>query len=578
MKRLIGLIIVFLLSFTLLFSFEIDALKNVFLNFAPFLESVYGFIDNLFINIKTILNQDFVASLPHWFIDCLIYGVLFIGFTIIYYLFFGIIILIRNASRKRKVEAALNGDVITLSDEEKSKFEWKLYQRKFPFWRLIFVLIELGFFALFIIVRLDKVFTIENAVTYQGITYFPEVVDKFYETNFATLDLYYSIAGRLGSIGEFISNIVAQYIRFMNAIVATTGIRSIEWIIFAVVAIVVLVIFWAIGSIFARPYRRIKAKRRAKRAKSKYIIKLENTELKAYKKSQKENRISEKNRTLYDNEAEGNDFEQNVEPLIADNKVIKEFSDNKKVQTPEQNYIDDISTGVTDLGIIQEDENELQEPLFTRQTHFVGDEEHDIILEEEPIIETIEEEDSYYNDQEEIEEDKFEKYQPEYINSLDLEDKIKKYNIEVIEEEATITPYEEEVEPIMNFDDRQYFTAVNETSSEENVVENPVEINQNNNENSEKKVIKPISLDKDRSKIISYIITTTDTSQLALSSEEKEKIATKKPIKPVSSERRVENVEPIKEEKKVIKPLKPILNKTGLKKPIKPVEVMNKKK
>lgn len=574
MKRLIGLVIVFLLSFTLLFSYEIDAIKNVFLGFAPFLKSVYEFIDNLFINIKNLLNQDFIASLPHWFSDCLIYLVLFVGFTLIYYLFFGIIILIRNATRKRKVETALNGNVITLSDEEKSKFEWKLYQRKFPFWRLVFALLELGIFALFIIIRLDKVFTIENAVTYQGVTYFPEVVDKFYESNFATLDLYYSIAGRLGSIGEFISNIVAQYIRFMNAIVETTGIRSIEWIMFVVIVIVVLVIFWAIGSIFTRPYRRIKAKRRAKKAKNKYIIKLENTELKAYKKSQKENRISEKNRTLYDNEPEGNDFEQNVEPLIADTKAIKEFTENKKSQTPEQNYIDDISTGVTDLGIIQEDENELQEPLVTRQTRFVGDEEHDIILEEEPIIETIEEEDSYYNEQEDLEEDKFEKYQPEYINSLNLEDKIKKYNIDVIEEESTVIPFEEETAPIMNFDDRQYFASVKENPIEESFIE---EKSLDNDANYEKKVIKPISLDKDRSKIVNYIINNTDASQLALTEEERAKIAIKKPLKPVSSEHKEENIEIVKEEKKIVKPLKPLLNKkTNMHKNIKPIEIKKK--
>ena len=47
MKRLIGLIIIFITSFALLFTFEIDAFKNPIINTIPFFENIYSNIDNI---------------------------------------------------------------------------------------------------------------------------------------------------------------------------------------------------------------------------------------------------------------------------------------------------------------------------------------------------------------------------------------------------------------------------------------------------------------------------------------------------------------------------------------------------
>lgn len=510
------------------------------------------------------------------------------------YLLFGIIILIRKSIRKRKLNKALNGDIITLSDEEKSRFEWKLYQRRFPGWRIFFAFIELGLFALFIIIRLDKIFTVQNAVTFNDITYFSEVVDKYASSNIACLDLYSKVASRLGTIGYFISRVVAKYIKFMNLIVDTVKFKQIEWIILIVGMILILVIFWAIGSLFAKPYRKARAKKRAKKCKAKYINKLENIELKAWKKGEKENRISEKNRTLFNDENDIPELENNVEAIANDNKPINEFKNNENNQTPEQNYIDDISTGVTDLGVVHEEDNELQEPLFTRQVHFVGDEEHDIILEEEPIIETIEEEEDYYNEKEDNEEITFEKYQPDYMTSLDIEDKVKKYNIDVIEKNSSPLPYQEENNaPINDFDNSNYtqeekvepqiidtkkeIKLISPLKEEKEIKEikkeeiKPLKVQQKNNFN---KNIKPINVNEDRKKVVDYILGTNNNS-LAMSSEEKEEIAVKKPIKPVKA---MEHKQDKKvEEKKIVKPLKLKIDKNKVKKDIKPISESAKK-
>ncbi len=579
MKRLIGLIIIFITSFALLFTFEIDAFKNPIINAIPFFENIYSNIDNILNYFKNFFPDNFLNSIPHWFCDLIIYLIGFILFSIIWYLLFGIIILIRKSIRKRKLNKALNGDIITLSDEEKSRFEWKLYQRRFPGWRIFFAFIELGLFALFIIIRLDKIFTVQNAVT---------------SSNIACLDLYSKVASRLGTIGYFISRVVAKYIKFMNLIVDTVKFKQIEWIILIVGMILILVIFWAIGSLFAKPYRKARAKKRAKKCKAKYINKLENIELKAWKKGEKENRISEKNRTLFNDENDIPELENNVEAIANDNKPINEFKNNENNQTPAQNYIDDISTGVTDLGVVHEEDNELQEPLFTRQVHFVGDEEHDIILEEEPIIETIEEEEDYYNEKEDNEEITFEKYQPDYMTSLDIEDKVKKYNIDVIEENSSPLPYQEENNaPINDFDNSNYtqeekvepqiidtkkeIKLISPLKEEKEIKEikkeeiKPLKVQQKNNFN---KNIKPINVNEDRKKVVDYILGTNNNS-LAMSSEEKEEIAVKKPIKPVKA---MEHKQDKKvEEKKFVKPLKPKIDKNKVKKDIKPISESAKK-
>ena len=561
MKRLIGLIVVFLLSFTLFFSYEIDSIKYTFLGVMPFLENVYNFIDSFLVLIKNSINLDFLSSLPVWLIDCIIYAVLFIGFSIVWYLVFGIIVLIRKIIRKSKVEIALNGGTIVLSEEQKSKFEWKLYQRKFPIRRLLFSLFLLGIFALFIVIRFDYIFTVENAVKFGDILYFNEVIDRHAADNLFVLNFYASIVSRLGSVGAFISNLVANYIRFMNIVVDTVGFKEIEWIILGIVIVVFLVIFWGINSIFANVVRKRNAKKRARKLKNKYVAKLENIELKAWKKGQKESRVSEKNRTLYNQEIDIPEIDNDVRAIADNKKAIKEFAKVEIEQSPEQNYIDDISTGVTDLGVIQEDNNELQKPLFNRQTHFVGEEEHDILLEEEPIIETIEEEDSYYNDS--IMEETFERYQPEFLSTLNLEDKIKKYNIDVIEENETIELYDnKDTIPIEEFSNREYsFSQPQKDSTEEKKVDDLVK---------ENKPVKPLTLKSDRSRIINYIIDTASDNSLALSEEEKKNIATIKPLKPVEP---VKHVEKQKEEvkKETAKPLKPIIKKE--KKNIKPVGV-----
>ena len=60
MKRLIGLIIIFITSFALLFTFEIDAFKNPIINAIPFFENIYSNIDNILNYFKNFFPDNFL--------------------------------------------------------------------------------------------------------------------------------------------------------------------------------------------------------------------------------------------------------------------------------------------------------------------------------------------------------------------------------------------------------------------------------------------------------------------------------------------------------------------------------------
>ena len=296
---------------------------------------------------------------------------------------------------------------------------------------------------------------------------------------------------------------------------------------------------------------------------------MEALEYKALKKAEKELRVSKKNKDLYASENFINDVGEDVKAIATPLEEEKNNKDSKKKEpvSVEQDYIDDISTGVTDLGLVEEDNSELQEPISVREQHFVGDEEVDIVLEEEPIIETIEEEEAYYNDVEENEES-FERYQPEALDSFNIEDKIKKYNIDVIEENQEVEYFNEDDAPVIQeFEEKEIEHNNKEeipveeehetqesqtlkiiTDKKDKKIIKPVIPVQKDLGKAEKKPIKPIDLNKDRKKIVEYIINVSNSQ---------------------NSDSKQEKNDEIQDESKKAKPLHPIKPK----KDIKPIEI-----
>ena len=436
MKRKIGLVVILILEVAFAVIYYVKSIWNQVISVLPFMDTFAGWIREFLGKIKTWLDIPYFRDCPNTTKNMIIIVVLNLLFVIVYLLVFGIIASIRRRIRRRKIAKMSNRGKFVLSDEEKAKFEWKLYEKHFPIRRLISLIVPILFTFGCVLIRFDR---------YMCATY-----DHY---NAGYFDLFRDGQTYLGQFGTWLETVFSKYIAVNNRIVDSIHVTWVEWIELGVAFLVLCLIWWGIFSIFARPFRKHHAKKAAKKAKNKYVAKMEYLEYKALKKGAKEMRVSKKNKDLYDNEVYLPETEADVK-AIAVATLPSEEKTKSDAQSDEQDYIDDISTGVTDLGVIEEDTGEMQEPLSVRETHFVGDEEIDIELEEEPIIETIEEEEAYYNDTE-IGEDTFERYQPGNVSSIDIDDKIKKYNIDVIEEDASVAHFTEDETPtIQEYEDR----------------------------------------------------------------------------------------------------------------------------
>lgn len=537
MKRAIGLIFIYIIEILFGIFYFIKKLWNKVVSAIPFFYNIADFFRNILKLIRGWLNFDFFNNLPLRAQNIIVIILLNIVFTIIYLVFFGVLAFIIRKSKQKKMARERNR-VFTLSEEEKAKFEWKLYERKFPGRRLISLIIPVFLMLTIVVIRFDKAICAQYDLFNKG--YF---------------DIFNNCKPYIGNFGNWCETIISKYIGLNNNIVNAIGVTWVEWIEIALVTIVICLLWYGFFSLFAKPFRRYQAKKRAKRARIKYVYKMELLEYKAWKKTQKEKEISQKNRDLYDSDdALITDVEADVKSIsnVEDSNVMKPRNN---IDSPSQQaYIDDISTGVTDLGIIEEDNDEIQQPIISRETHFVGDEDVDIVLEEEPILETIEEKDEFFDDI--LEEDEtFDRYFFESTPSLNIDDKVKKYNVEVIEDGQV----EEEIEIkddilIMEYDDSKSiqvpFPALKNENEENNISLSKVTIVDNKDE-KRKKPIKPIDIRSKNEEVINYIVDTSKSQSVSLKSEELQ-------IK-IENENKQKNVllHEIKE-KKNIKPINPV--------------------
>ena len=536
MKRKIGLIIILSIEIIIGVLYNINSVWSSMTSAVPFLSLIETWISNFVDFIKGLLNIPYFKDFEEPVKDWIVWITLNLLFVLLYSLIFGIIALIQRNIRRKKYKQAHNNQGYLLTDEEKAKFEWKLYVTKFPKRRLISLIIPTFFAFVFVVIRYD-----ENLCAAYDLA------------NKGSFTLFTNIKPYIGDLGVWLETTVSKYIVFNNQIYNQIKVTWVEYIELGLVYVLVCLLWWGLFSIFIKPVRTGIAKAKARRAKNRFIVKMEALEYKALKKAEKELRVSKKNKDLYSSENFINDVGEDVKAIATPIEEDKKEKDSAKKEpvSVEQDYIDDISTGVTDLGLIEEDNSELQEPISVREQHFVGDEEVDIVLEEEPIIETIEEEEAYYNDVDEKEET-FERYQPETIDSFNIEDKIKKYNIDVIEENQEVEYYQEDDAPVIQeFEEKETSevkelkTIQEEVPSEEKeplkfikdkkdkkIIKPVLPLNNDESKKDNKKIIKPIELNKDRQKIIDYIISTSNSQKENKDVEENKKIKPLHPIKP----------------------------------------------
>lgn len=361
-------------------------------------------------------------------------------FIVVYLLVFGIIAAIIKAIRRHNRKKRIASQYVMTVEDEK-KFEYQRYMKKFPIKRVISLLIPLAFIVLFIIARFDR--TVASG--------FESCNDGYWQRwTWSIAPFFEEFSPNLGNdLTKIVYNTDGWgYINILNRFLTNKSLFWVEFIILGVAAILLLLVWYLFFTLINLCFRKSRAKKRAAKARERYISKREKAERKALKKSKA--KVSAKASDLLGPEETIKDPDE--ESQIAHIADIDLDSDikvyNEKDYAKQAEYIDDISEGVQDLGVVSATAD-YSEPIIERETRFVGDEEVDIVLDEEPVIEVVldEEDPNEAFVFEEEEDPYFEKYQPEYVD-LSLITNLPDKDVSVVKEEE-VEPVKPEEKPII---------------------------------------------------------------------------------------------------------------------------------
>lgn len=415
MKKNILLVITLLLELLFILMFTIPSLRDISLKLFPFSLNIWESFKHL---LKSFADLIKISSRLSGFplrltltISLIIINVIYI---VIYEIFAFIIgLLIKRAHKKNLIANKL--DNYELTEEEKAKFSWKLYQKHFSWLGLFSFIIPTLIVIFLITLRFDR----NICALYDK---YNVGFDSFYSNS-----IYPFINSFMPIINKYFLNFIKNYIYLINGIVDIIKVKWIEYIVlvivFAILYFLWFFIVWVLKKVFSKP----NAKRRSNRAKKKYIAKMEKLELKARKDA--DERISSNAQGMGIDPIKNNSLYEDVSIISLRDKIEPSSFSNVR----NADYIDDISTGVIDLGVASSGEED-KEPIEKKIPVFIGEEDVDIILENEPVIETIEEDTS----SEFVEDDEpfFEKYIPDSIDFSYLDESLLFSQVDVIEENS----------------------------------------------------------------------------------------------------------------------------------------------
>lgn len=515
MKKNLLLFITILLEALFVICFAVPQFKEVALSTFPWLESIWESFKFALGKFADLIHiSEFLTEFPMrltYTISLVIVNVIYI---VVYEIIATIIAwLIRRSHKKTLVAHKL--DTYELTEEEKARFSWKLYQRRFSWIGLFSFVIPTLIILFFIFLRFDQEVCVNDEYNNGFSLLYSNGIKPFINTLIPVLNTY-------------ILDFIDKYISLMESIYEVINSRWIEYIII-VFAIIVIYFIWLIFVwVFKRIFKKSSAKRRARKSRDKYIAKMEKRELKARKAAGERISSREKNTPVGQSIS---DYYEDVGVISSRANIdVVTYSDVKNAD-----YMDNISAGVIDLGVAATGEEEDKEPIEKKMPIFVGEEDVDIILENEPIIETIEEEDSddYFNEEELF----FEKYVPETLDLSSLDESLLIKQVEVVDEDGSIKNDEKEVISIKQFKEKE--NVLNKEIVIKPVVEKEVE-----QKKKELKPITPIDIPDDESFIDEPVVKEVKPLDF------KPKKERKKPIKPISVSAKFNSEERFKDAKK----------------------------
>ena len=386
--------------------------KKIFLLLILLLEIaffvVHGFFDKLgspeilnFVNVgMDLLNTKVVAPLIELchlqnvpFNNVIVILAINIAFIIVYYLIFGTITAIRKASKRKRVFRIVKTHY-QLTPTEEEKFSYQKYMRKFPKVRVLSLIIPLCVLALLFLARFDKEFGTNLGANLVGSL-------NIYSTYIQPV--FINVLGNDNIVKlVFVNPIGIGYFDLVNLI--PVSLYWLDYVIFGLVSLLLLTIWYLVLTLLYLPFRKCRAKRRAKKARNKFI----------FKKDYQEYKLRIKHGNNYSSKSEAFmsiiESEENEKQELAKQVKKEEFS---KKDTKPVEYYDDLGHGVKDLGVSSHIKEKKDKALIEREVRYISDKDFDIELEEEPVIEIVEE-DSIDQIRHQTKEDElfYEKYQP----------------------------------------------------------------------------------------------------------------------------------------------------------------------
>lgn len=387
--------------------------KKIFLLLILLLEIaffvVHGFFDKLgspeilnFVNVgMDLLNTKVVAPLIELchlqnvpFNNVIVILAINVAFIIVYYLIFGTITAIRKASKRKRVYRIIKTHY-QLTPTEEEKFSYQKYMRKFPKVRVLSLIIPLCVIALLLLARFDKEFGTNLDANLVGPL-------NIYSTYIQPV--FVNVLGNDNIVKLiFVNQIGIGYFDLVNFI--PVSLYWLDYIVFGLISVLLLTIWYLVLTLLYLPFRKCRAKRRAKKARNKFI----------FKKDYQEYKLRIKHGNNYSSKSEAFmsiiESEENEKQELA--KQVKKEEFNKKDTKPVE-YYDDLGHGVKDLGVSSHVKEKKDKALIEREVRYISDKDFDIELEEEPVIEIVEE-DSIDQIRHQTKEDElfYEKYQPD---------------------------------------------------------------------------------------------------------------------------------------------------------------------
>ena len=376
-----------------------------------------------------------------------------IAWIIVFYIIFGIIGAIIKASKTKKRRRLVSEYKLTPSEEK--RFVPANYKKKTGRWVGWTMIIPILAIAVFVFARFD----VRNILAWEPKINNEYGMDIYWKGIIPVLDTildpikvdnYIQILFTNGSWGYF--DLINKYLVSVP--------HWLEYVILAVAGLLILFVWWGIFKLISLIFRNAGAKCRCRKAKKAYIEKMEKTEYKLRKKY-KDDSIAKGDEFLRIIEEEQSEDAQEIAKI----KEEKSKRHLKKIDARKKAYLEEIGYGVTDLGVSDEIK-ETKEPIVEREIRYISDADVDIILDEEPVIEIVEEDDMEEVELANKEDDLFfEKYHDDDVD-LELVEENKTDPSDVmdyVKEKA-----EEKETPIVE-------TAVEETPTEEPVIEEYVE-------------------------------------------------------------------------------------------------------